>query len=133
MTSLIVKDFLLAFNNPLNFLRDFSNTYSSFSSSLCMFLQLQLQRISNDSSTINSILHPRNNLLSCIALRISEKSTSVFCMSGFIHICVSSRLTCKSSLPSEEIEEIDGVCDSAVENPAKGLSGEGTYTLNKAT
>lgn len=44
-------------------------------------------------------------------------------MSGFIHIWVSSRLTCKSSLPSEEIEEIDGVCDSAVENPVKGLSG----------
>lgn len=28
MTSLIVKDFLVALNNPLNFLIDFSNAYS---------------------------------------------------------------------------------------------------------
>lgn len=28
MTSPIVKDFLLALNNPLNFLTDFSNAYS---------------------------------------------------------------------------------------------------------
>lgn len=98
-----------------------------------MFLQLKFYCIAIDSLTVCLILHPSDNLLSCIALRISEKSTSVFCTSGFIHICVSNWLTCKSSVPSEEIEEIDGVCDSAVENPAKGLSGEGTHTLDNAT
>lgn len=121
MTSLIVKDFLPAFNDPLHFLRGINNRFLSISSSFCVCLQLYFQCVSIESSTINTILHPRKNLLSCIALRISEKSTSVFCMSGFIHICVSSWLACKSSLPSEEIEEIDGICDSAVENPDKGL------------
>lgn len=58
-----------------------------------------------------------NNLLSCIALRISEKSTSLFWTSSLIGICVSSGRTWQCSLPSKEIEEMGGVCNRLVATP----------------
>lgn len=130
ITSLIVKDFLLAFNNPLNFLRDFNNRYLSFSSSLCVPSVII-------SIHLNWIFYRKHNFAS------KEELTFLYCIKNFwkVHICLLDvwfypylrfQLVNLQILSSiwRNWRDWWGLWQCSRKS-SQGASGEETYTLNK--